>query len=59
MRTYNISKTRAGVPKVTLYEDGKVLLCRPATTPAQAANLGRVWADSDEPKRGVAVENVR
>lgn len=32
MRTYKTSKTRQGKPKITLYENGQVMLCRPVTT---------------------------
>lgn len=48
MRTYKTSKTRQGKPKITLYEDGQIMLCRPVTTIQQGGALGRAWADSDE-----------
>lgn len=48
MRTYKTGKTRQGKPKVTLYENGQVMLSRPVTTIKQGGALGRAWADSDE-----------
>jgi hypothetical protein len=48
MRTYKASKTRQGKPKITLYENGQVMLCRPVRTVKQGGALGRAWADSDE-----------
>lgn len=59
MRTWNVSKTRAGKPKVTLYEHGQVMLARPVASVTQGNNLGRVWADSDGPIRGLSVDVAR
>lgn len=47
MRTYKVTKTRQGRPKVTLYQHGQVMLACTTTTRARAFTLGRAWADSD------------
>ena len=47
MRTWKVSKTRSGKPKVRLYENGRVLLERPVGSVVQGNELGRAWSDSD------------
>lgn len=46
MRTWKVSKTRSGKPKVTLYESGRILLSQPVTSVALGNRLGRAWSES-------------
>ncbi len=42
-RTYRVTKTRQAKPKITLYENGQVMLARPVSTDTAGHNLGRAW----------------
>jgi hypothetical protein len=46
-RTWNVSKTRDGKPKVTLYENGRPLLSRPVDTVVKGNQFGRLWSESN------------
>lgn len=48
MRSWRVSKTREGKPKVTLYEDGRIMLSRPVKSVVAGNRLGRMWAESTE-----------
>lgn len=47
-RTWNLTKTREGKPKVTLYEGGRAVIARPVETVRKGNTLGRAWAESSE-----------
>lgn len=42
-RTWSVTKTRAGKPKVTLYENGRPVLSRPVVTVRAGNQFGRAW----------------
>lgn len=50
-RTYKVGKTREAKPKVTLYENGMVMLSRRVVSVIAGERLGTAWAGS-EPKAG-------
>jgi hypothetical protein len=52
MRTYKVGKTRGRKPKVTLYQNGQVMLCQPVRSVAVGNQLGRAWADSEAVRDG-------
>lgn len=47
MRSWKVTKTRQGKPKITLYENGQVVLSRPIVTVAAGNCLGRAWAGTE------------
>jgi hypothetical protein len=47
MRTWKVGKTRQRKPKITLYLDGRIVLCQPVATVPAGNALGRAWAASD------------
>lgn len=47
MRSWRVSKTRAGKPKVTLYEDGQIMLSRVVSSVVAGNRLGRAWAETE------------
>lgn len=53
MREYKVSKTRQGKPKVTLYENGQVMLARPVVSVLAGNRLGSAWAASCTSARNV------
>lgn len=46
-RTFRVTKTRQGKPKVTLYEQGQVMLSRPVASALAGNRLGVAWAGSE------------
>lgn len=47
LRTWKVSKTREGKPKVTLYRDGIPALSVPVSSVKAGNRLGSTWGDSN------------
>jgi hypothetical protein len=47
MRTFKVTKTRAGKPKLTLYENGVVVMSKPVSSIVNGNRIGKLWAESD------------
>lgn len=52
MRSWKVTKTRQGKPKVTLYENGQVMLARPVASIAAGNRLGKAWAETEAARDG-------
>ncbi len=46
-RTWKVGKTRQAKPKVTLYQNGRILLSQPVATVRAGNALGRAWSNSE------------
>lgn len=46
MRTWKVSKTREGKPKLTLYENGLVVLSKPVASVVNGNRIGQLWSES-------------